>query len=229
MGTLAMYNILGMAARFKVPILQASTSEIYGNPLVHPQTENYWGNVNPIGPRACYDEGKRVAESLCIAYRDHSGVQVRIARIFNTYGPFMSPSDGRVVSNFMVQALKSDDLTIYGDGKQTRSFCYVDDTVQGLISLLNSHYTLPVNIGNPDEKKIIDLAEIIINVASSKSKLKFIDLPIDDPLKRRPDISLAYETLGWKPSVKLEEGLEKTLEWFKSLQSNKINNTDRIF
>lgn len=216
MGTLAMYNVLGMAARFKVPILQASTSEIYGNPLVHPQSENYWGNVNPIGPRACYDEGKRVAEALCIAYRDYSGVEVRIARIFNTYGPYMSPSDGRVVSNFMMQALKEEDLTIHGDGKQTRSFCYVDDTVQGLISLLNSNYNLPVNIGNPDEKEIIILAEIILSMAESKSKLKFIDLPIDDPLKRKPDIALANKILEWKPAVGLEEGLRKTLKWFKS-------------
>lgn len=216
MGTLAMYNVLGMAARLDIPILQSSTSEIYGDPLVHPQVETYWGNVNPIGPRACYDEGKRVAESLCIAYKEHHNVNIRIARIFNTYGPYMDPQDGRVVSNFIVQALKGSNLTVYGEGQQTRSFCFVDDLVEGLIALINSDYTEPVNLGNPIEYSISELSEIIIEKVGSASKIIYNDLPIDDPKKRRPDITRATEILGWKPNILLDEGLEKTILWFKS-------------
>ena len=216
MGTLAMYNVLGMAPRLNIPILQSSTSEIYGDPLVHPQVETYWGNVNPIGPRACYDEGKRVAESLCIAYREHHNVNIRIARIFNTYGPYMDPEDGRVVSNFIVQALRGSDLTVYGEGQQTRSFCFVDDLVEGLIALINSDYTEPVNLGNPIEHSISELSEIIIEKIDSPSKIIYNDLPVDDPKKRRPDITRATEILGWKPNISLDEGLEKTILWFKN-------------
>ena len=215
MGTLAMYNVLGMSARLKVPILQASTSEIYGDPSQHPQTESYLGNVNPIGPRACYDEGKRVAEALCIAYESYNKVDIRIARIFNTYGPYMDPDDGRVVSNFIVQALRGEDLTVYGDGKQTRSFCYVDDLVKGLILLMNSGYKRPVNLGNPDEYTMLDFAKMVKERISSDSVISFKDLPEDDPKKRCPDISLASKVLGWGPSVSLDEGLSKTIDWYR--------------
>ena len=215
MGTLAMYNVLGMASRLGVPIVQASTSEIYGDPKEHPQKENYWGNVNPIGPRACYDEGKRVAESLCIAYKEYNGVSIRIARIFNTYGPFMDPKDGRVVSNFITQAIKSNPITIYGDGTQTRSFCYVDDLVDGLIKLLESNYSYPVNLGNPSEITIKEFANIVIELTDSKSKIIFENLPVDDPKVRCPDIDLAKKKLNWEPKVSLNEGLRKTIEWFK--------------
>ena len=214
MGTLAMYNVLGMAARLKIPILQASTSEIYGDPKVHPQIEEYWGHVNPIGPRACYDEGKRVAEALCIAYHEHHNVSIRIARIFNTYGPFMDSEDGRVVSNFIVQALKGNSLTVYGDGNQTRSFCYIEDLVEGLIRLMNSDYELPVNLGNPEEYRIIDLAKKIGSILDTEVKITNTDLPIDDPKKRCPDITKAKEILDWQPSVGLDVGLKKSIKWF---------------
>tara|TARA_B100000575_G_scaffold186162_1_gene149918 strand:+ start:1083 stop:2015 length:933 start_codon:yes stop_codon:yes gene_type:complete len=215
MGTLAMYNVLGMAAKFKVPLLQASTSEVYGDPLEHPQSESYWGHVNPIGPRACYDEGKRVAEALCMAYKTHSGVSIRIARIFNTYGPFMDVDDGRVVSNFCVQALTNNPLTIYGDGQQTRSFCYVDDLVSGLQSLMNSNLESPVNLGNPKEFTMIELAEKIIDMTGSTNGYVLHDLPEDDPQRRCPDISFAKENLGWEPSINLSEGISTTLDWFR--------------
>ena len=217
MGTLAMYNVLGMAARLKIPILQASTSEIYGDPSVHPQTESYLGNVNPIGPRACYDEGKRVAEALCIAYENFNDVEIRIARIFNTYGPFMDPQDGRVVSNFIVQALKGDPITVYGDGSQTRSFCFVDDLVDGLIKLMHSNYQRPVNLGNPDEYNMLEFAELVREKTSSESKIIFHDLPVDDPKKRCPDISLARKLLTWEPKILLSDGLDKTIEWYRQI------------
>jgi UDP-glucuronate decarboxylase len=216
MGTLAMYNVLGMATRLNIPILQASTSEIYGDALEHPQKESYWGNVNPIGPRACYDEGKRVAEALCMAYKTSNNTQIRIARIFNTYGPFMDPKDGRVVSNFIVQALQGLPVTLYGDGSQTRSFCFVDDMVNALIRLMNSNFQYPINLGNPAEYKISELASIIKNLTLSKSDLIFQDLPEDDPKIRCPDISLAKEKLSWNPITKLEEGLNITIEWFRA-------------
>ena len=215
MGTLAMYNVLGMAAKFNIPILQASTSEVYGDPKQHPQSESYWGHVNPIGPRACYDEGKRVAEALCIAYKEHSGVSVRIARIFNTYGPFMDVNDGRVVSNFCVQALTNKPLTIYGSGEQTRSFCYIDDLVTGLILLMNSKMEGPVNLGNPDEFTMIELADKIIEISGINSGYVLNELPVDDPQRRCPNIDLAKSELGWAPSISLSEGLIQTLEWFR--------------
>jgi len=218
MGTLAMYNVLGMAAKLKVPILQASTSEVYGDPLEHPQKESYWGNVNPIGPRACYDEGKRVAEALCVSYRDYSNVSIRIARIFNTYGPFMSPNDGRVVSNFIVQAINGKDLTIYGSGNQTRSFCFIDDLIEGLLRLMNSDYQNPVNLGNPTESTISELAEIVLRETGSKSKITYKQLPVDDPKKRCPDISKAKELLNWNPEISLEKGLISTTAWFNSFK-----------
>jgi len=217
MGTLAMYNVLGMAARLKIPILQASTSEIYGDPKEHPQKESYLGNVNPIGPRACYDEGKRVAEALCIAYESYNNVKIRIARIFNTYGPFMDPDDGRVVSNFIVQALKGNSLTVYGDGSQTRSFCYVEDLVDGLIRLLESDYSRPVNLGNPVEYNMLEFAELIKEKVGSSSDVIFKKLPEDDPRKRCPDISLATSLLKWKPKITLNKGLDKTIEWYRGI------------
>jgi len=216
MGTLAMYNVLGMAAKFNIPILQASTSEVYGDPKVHPQSESYWGHVNPIGPRACYDEGKRVAESLCIAYKQHNGVSIRIARIFNTYGPNMDSKDGRVVSNFVMQALNNKALTVYGDGKQTRSFCYVSDLVDGLIRLLESNYQAPVNLGNPEEYTMLELAESVCIATKSDSKIIFEPLPEDDPRRRCPDISRAKKILNWSPQISLIDGLKPTVEWFKS-------------
>lgn len=219
MGTLAMYNVLGMAARLDVPILQASTSEIYGDPSEHPQKESYLGNVNPIGPRACYDEGKRVAEALCIAYENYNNVDIRIARIFNTYGPFMDPQDGRVVSNFIVQALSNNSITVYGDGTQTRSFCFVDDLVEGLISLMKSNYKRPVNLGNPDEYNMFDFAKMVKEKTDSESNITFHELPVDDPKKRCPDISLAKEKLDWHPLVKLDIGLDKTIEWYRKILS----------
>ena len=215
MGTLAMYNVLGMAARLNIPILQASTSEIYGDPSVHPQKESYLGNVNPIGPRACYDEGKRVAEALCIAYENFNDVNIRIARIFNTYGPYMDPQDGRVVSNFIVQALKNESITVYGDGSQTRSFCFVDDLVEGLILLMNSDYKRPVNLGNPDEYNMLEFAKLVKQKTSSSSNIIFKPLPIDDPKKRCPDINLAMNILDWEPKITLDEGLETTIEWYR--------------
>ena len=209
-------NMLGLAKRCKARILQASTSEVYGNPTIHPQVESYWGNVNPIGIRSCYDEGKRCAEALMMDYHRQNNVEIRIARIFNTYGPRMAINDGRVVSNFIVQALKGEPITVYGDGSQTRAFCYVDDLVDGLVRLMNSGYNLPVNLGNPGEYTILDFAKLIIELTNSKSEIIFKELPQDDPVQREPDISLAKEKLNWKPSVPVQEGLKKTIEYFKT-------------
>ena len=210
-------NMLGLAKRTKAKILQASTSEVYGDPEVHPQTEDYWGNVNPIGPRGCYDEGKRCAETLFFDYHRQYGVNIRVARIFNTYGPRMHPDDGRVVSNFIVQALRGKPLTIYGDGSQTRSFCYVSDLVEGLVRLMDApkEVTGPVNLGNPREMTIRELAEQVIRMTGAKSKLEQKPLPGDDPTQRCPDIGLAKKQLGWAPAVALEDGLEKTIRYFK--------------
>jgi len=213
-------NMLGLAKRINARILQASTSEVYGDPLVHPQTENYWGNVNPIGVRSCYDEGKRCAETLFMDYHNQNDVDIKIMRIFNTYGPNMHPNDGRVVSNFIVQALKGEDITIYGDGEQTRSFQYVDDLVEGAIRLMNSPRSFigPVNIGNPNEFTIKQLAEEVIRLTNSKSELVYMPLPKDDPIQRKPDISLAKKKLAnWEPKVQLEEGLIKTINYFDDL------------
>jgi UDP-glucuronate decarboxylase len=212
-------NMLGLAKRLKIKILQASTSEVYGDPEVHPQPETYWGNVNPIGPRACYDEGKRCAETLFFDYHRQHGIKIKVVRIFNTYGPRMHPNDGRVVSNFIVQALKNEPITVYGDGTQTRSFCYVDDMVEGIIKMMNSpdDFTGPVNFGNPEEYRIIDLAQKIIDLTGSRSKIVFKPLPQDDPKRRRPEITLAKEKLGWQPKTPLEEGLKKTIEYFEKL------------
>jgi UDP-glucuronate decarboxylase len=212
-------NMLGLAKRTKAKILQASTSEVYGDPTIHPQTEAYWGNVNPIGVRSCYDEGKRCAESLFTNYHHQNNVRIKIIRIFNTYGPHMHPNDGRVVSNFIVQALQNKDITIYGDGMQTRSFQYVDDLLDGMIKLMDTpdEFTGPVNIGNPDEYTIIQLAEKIIQLTNSGSKLIFLPIPEDDPIQRKPDITLAKTQLNWEPKVPLEEGLTKTINYFKEL------------
>ena len=212
-------NMLGLAKRVKAKILQASTSEVYGDPVVHPQTEDYWGNVNPIGPRSCYDEGKRCAETLFFDYLRQHRLRVKVARIFNTYGPRMHPHDGRVVSNFIVQALQNKDVTIYGDGSQTRSFCYVDDLVDGLIRLMDSpdDVTGPLNIGNPGEFTIRQLADAVIAMAGSRSKIICHPLPADDPKQRRPDISKAQELLGWRPTVELREGLSKTIAYFEQI------------
>jgi UDP-glucuronate decarboxylase len=209
-------NMLGLAKRVKAKILQASTSEIYGDPVVHPQTEDYWGNVNPIGTRSCYDEGKRCAETLFFDYFRQHNLRIKVARIFNTYGPRMHPNDGRVVSNFIVQALKNQDITIYGDGNQTRSFCYVDDLVEGLIRLMESpdNITGPMNLGNPREFSIRELAEIVIAQTEASSKIVYGPLPPDDPKQRRPDISKAQELLAWRPTTELREGLAKTIQYF---------------
>ena len=210
-------NMLGLAKRVKASILQASTSEVYGDPEVHPQTEDYWGKVNPIGIRSCYDEGKRCAESLFFDYWRQHNLQIKVVRIFNTYGPRMNPNDGRVVSNFVVQALRNEDITIYGDGQQTRSFCYVDDLIDVMVLMMNSHsdFTGPVNIGNPVEFTMLELAELVIKLTGSKSKLVFEPLPSDDPKLRQPDISLAKSNLGWEPRVCLEDGLKETIAYFK--------------
>jgi UDP-glucuronate decarboxylase len=212
-------NMLGLAKRIHAKILQASTSEVYGDPEVHPQTESYWGHVNPIGSRACYDEGKRCAESLFMNYHHQNNVRIKIMRIFNTYGPRMHPNDGRVVSNFIVQALKNNDITIYGDGSQTRSFCYVDDLLEGMVRLMNTgdEFIGPVNVGNPGEFTILELAEKVLRLTGSHSKLVFMPLPEDDPMQRQPDISLARKELGWEPKIPLEEGLKKTIDYFKSV------------
>ncbi|MCM2356634.1 MAG: SDR family oxidoreductase [Geobacteraceae bacterium] len=208
-------NMLGLAKRVRARILQASTSEVYGDPHVHPQTEDYWGNVNPIGIRSCYDEGKRVAETLMMDYHRQNGVDIRIIRIFNTYGPRMAENDGRVVSNFILQALRNEDITVYGDGSQTRSFCYVSDLVEGMIRMMECPgFIGPVNLGNPVENTILEFAEKIIDLTGSKSRIIFNPLPQDDPKQRRPSISLAEEKLGWKPSVTLESGLRMTVEYF---------------
>ncbi|MEW6001776.1 MAG: UDP-glucuronic acid decarboxylase family protein [Nitrospirota bacterium] len=212
-------NMLGLAKRLKVKILQASTSEVYGNPSVHPQPEGYWGNVNPIGLRSCYDEGKRCAETLFFDYHRQHKLRIKVARIFNTYGPRMHPNDGRVVSNFIMQALKGDDITVFGDGSQSRSFCYVDDLIDGLIKLMDSsdEFTGPVNLGNPAELSILELAQKIIDLAGAKSKIVFQPLPSDDPKQRQPDITLARKSLGWEPKVNLDEGLKKTIAYFSFL------------
>ena len=215
-------NLLGLAKRLGAPILQASTSEVYGDPEVHPQPESYWGKVNPIGVRSCYDEGKRVAETLFFDYNRQHGVVIKVMRIFNTYGPRMDPSDGRVVSNFIVQALRGDDITIYGDGAQTRSFCYVDDLLEGMVRLMNSapDFNGPINIGNPGEFTMIELADQIISMTGSSSKIVFKPLPPDDPRQRQPDISLAKSVLGWSPKISLAEGLESTVEYFRGLATS---------
>ena len=215
--TVGIYNMLGIAKRTKARILQASTSEVYGNPLEHPQKETYWGNVNSIGIRSCYDEGKRAAETFMMDYHRENKVDTRIVRIFNTYGPNMAKNDGRVVSNFIVQSLEDKPITVYGDGKQTRSFCYVNDLVEGMYKMMNRKHIGPINLGNPNEKTILELAEKIIELTGSKSKIVFKPLPKDDPVKRKPDISLAKKELGWEPKVNLDEGLKKTIEYFKSL------------
>lgn len=212
-------NMLGLAKRLKARILQASTSEVYGDPEIHPQTEEYWGRVNPIGIRSCYDEGKRCAETLFFDYWRQHKLEIKVMRIFNTYGPRMHPNDGRVVSNFIVQALNNRPITIYGDGSQTRSFCYVDDLITGMIKLMESHKSVtgPINMGNPSEFTMIELAELVIKLTSSRSKLKFKPLPEDDPKQRQPNISLAKSKLNWSPKVSLEEGLNKTIAYFRNL------------
>jgi UDP-glucuronate decarboxylase len=217
--TIGMINVLGLARKHNARLLQASTSEVYGDPLVHPQIEEYRGNVNPDGPRACYDEGKRCAETLCFDYWRTHNLSIKIVRIFNTYGPNMAQDDGRVVSNFIIQALRGDDITIYGDGSQTRSFCYVDDLVSGLIKMMNSseQITGPINLGNPEEFTILELAEKVIKLTNSKSRMIFKDLPQDDPTKRCPDISKARKILDWEPKIVLEEGLKKTIEYFSTI------------
>jgi len=214
-------NMLGLAKRLKCRVFQASTSEVYGDPSVHPQTESYWGNVNPIGPRSCYDEGKRCAETLFFDYHRQHRLEIKVARIFNTYGPRMHPNDGRVVSNFVVQALRGEPITIYGDGSQTRSFCYVDDLIEGFVRLMESppEITGPINLGNPGEFSIRELAELAIEMTGSKSKLTFMPLPQDDPRQRRPDIALAESKLGWQPKVPLREGLGHTITYFDHLLS----------
>lgn len=217
-------NMLGLAKRTRATILQASTSEVYGDPEEHPQTESYWGHVNPIGIRACYDEGKRCAETLMVNYHRQNDVDIKIQRIFNTYGPRMQPNDGRVVSNFIVQALNGKDITIYGDGSQTRSFCYVDDLIEAMIRMMNSprHFIDPVNTGNPNEFTIQQLASLVIELTGSASKIVYEPLPSDDPLQRQPDITLAIKELGWKPVVELREGLTKTIEYFKSIDTKNL-------
>lgn len=212
-------NMLGLAKRVNARILQASTSEIYGNPTVHPQKEDYWGNVNTIGPRSCYDEGKRCAETLFFDYHRQNRVNIRVVRIFNTYGPRMHPNDGRVVSNFIVQALTGQDITIYGEGSQTRSFCYVDDLIEGMIRMMNGpdNFIGPVNLGNPVEVAILELAKLVIGMTDSSSKIIFEPLPVDDPTQRQPDITLAKEQLDWEPFGGLEQGLKKTIEYFRTV------------
>ena len=214
-------NVLGLANRVKCKVMQASTSEVYGDPQIHPQAEYYWGNVNPIGLRSCYDEGKRCAETLFMDYHRQNGVRIKIIRIFNTYGPRMLPNDGRVVSNFVVQALQNQDITIYGSGNQTRSFQYVDDCIEGMVRMMNTEddFIGPVNLGNPNEFSILELAEKVIRLTNSKSKLIFKPLPHDDPKQRQPDITLAKEKLGWEPTIELEEGLQYIIEYFKEYRS----------
>jgi len=212
-------NMLGLAKRTKARIMQASTSEVYGDPDVHPQREDYWGRVNPIGPRSCYDEGKRCAETLFFDYWRQHQIDIKVVRIFNTYGPRMHPNDGRVVSNFIVQALEGKEITIYGDGSQTRSFCYVDDLIEGFLRMMETEkgFTGPVNLGNPGEFTMLELAELVLKLTKSKSKLTFLPLPQDDPKQRQPDITMAREKLNWEPTIPLEEGLKRTIEYFKTL------------
>ena len=214
-------NMLGLAKRLRCPIFQASTSEVYGDPAVHPQVEGYWGNVNPIGPRSCYDEGKRCAETLFFDYQRQHGLEIKVARIFNTYGPRMHPNDGRVVSNFIMQALRNEPITIYGEGGQTRSFCYVDDLIEGFLRVMDTpqSFTGPVNLGNPNEFTIRELAESVIALTGSASKLVFLPLPADDPMQRQPDIALARAQLGWAPTIQLEQGLKLTIDYFEALLS----------
>jgi dTDP-glucose 4,6-dehydratase len=216
-GSLGTHNSLGLAMAKGATFFMASTSEVYGDPLVHPQTEEYWGNVNPVGPRGVYDEAKRFSEAITMAYHTHHGLDTRIVRIFNTYGPRMRPNDGRVVSNFIVQALQGHDLTIYGDGSQTRSFTYVDDEIRGFLALLDSDVTSPTNIGNPNEFTIAQLAELVVEMTNSGSTISYHDLPVDDPTQRKPDIAKAQSLLGWSPNVQLREGLEHTIAYFASL------------
>ena len=215
-GSLGTHNTLGLAKAKNAAYFLASTSEVYGEPHVHPQTEDYWGNVNPVGPRGVYDEAKRFSEAMTMAYQRYHGLDTRIVRIFNTFGPRMRPDDGRVVSNFIVQALKREPLTIYGDGSQTRSFCFVDDEVRGLIALLDSDENNPVNIGNPNEFTILELAEIVLEVTGSSSAIERHPLPTDDPTQRKPDITRAREILGWEPQIQLREGIERTVEYFRT-------------
>lgn len=217
-------NMLGLAKRLRARIFQASTSEVYGDPTIHPQTEEYWGNVNPIGSRACYDEGKRCAETLFFDYHRQHNLAIKVARIFNTYGPRMHPNDGRVVSNFIVEALRGDPITLYGDGMQTRSFCYVDDLIEGFVRFMASpeSVTGPINLGNPNEFTIRELAEKVIAITGSKSEMVFEDLPQDDPKRRQPDITRAQSALNWQPTIQLDEGLRKTVEYFDALLSDKI-------
>jgi UDP-glucuronate decarboxylase len=213
-------NVLGLAKRIKARVLQASTSEVYGDPAIHPQIESYWGNVNPIGIRSCYDEGKRVAETLFFDYHRQNGVAIRVVRIFNTYGPRMHPDDGRVVSNFIMQALRGQEITLYGDGEQTRSFCYVDDLIEALVRMMNTDgFAGPVNIGNPNEFTIRELAEKVIALTGSTSSIVSKPLPSDDPRQRKPDIALARERLGWEPAVRLDQGLRKTIDYFRNGES----------
>ncbi len=220
-GLLGTHNCLGIAKQNNAKFFLASTSEIYGDPLVHPQTEEYWGNVNPTGIRSCYDESKRGAEAITYAYWREHKLDVRVIRIFNTYGPYMQPDDGRVVSNFIVQALLGKDLTVYGKGEQTRSFCYIDDLLNGIIKLMGTEYSQPLNLGNPGEWTVKELAEVVIALTNSKSRIKYLPLPEDDPKRRKPDISKAKNLLGWEPEVPLKEGVSRTITWFKS----KINKT----
>ncbi len=219
-------NMLGLAKRLKIKILQASTSEVYGDPAMHPQKEDYWGYVNPIGPRSCYDEGKRAAETLFFDYYRQHKLQIKVVRIFNTYGPRMHPNDGRVISNFIMQALQNKPITIYGNGSQTRSFCYVDDLISGMMKMMStdSNLTGPINLGNPNEISILEIARLIINMTNSKSKIVFNPLPENDPVRRNPDISLAKKLLNWEPTISLEEGLRKTIDYFSDLLSDKHKN-----
>ncbi|KAB0680350.1 UDP-glucuronic acid decarboxylase family protein [Aureimonas leprariae] len=221
-------NLLGLAKRTKAKIFQASTSEVYGDPAVHPQTEDYRGSVNPIGPRACYDEGKRCAETLFFDYHRRHGIDIRVARIFNTYGPRMHPNDGRVVSNFIVQALRDEPITVFGDGRQTRSFCYVDDLIEGFVRLMGAPdgTTGPINLGNPAEFEVVELAELVVEMTGSASRIVHKPLPIDDPTRRRPDISKARNELGWQPTVPLREGLEKTIAYFERRLSGRAEHLD---
>jgi UDP-glucuronate decarboxylase len=222
-------NSLGLAKRVKARVLQASTSEVYGDPIVHPQPESYWGHVNPIGIRSCYDEGKRVAETLFFDYNRQNNVDIRVIRIFNTYGPRMHPQDGRVVSNFIVQALRGEDITIFGDGSQTRSFCYMDDLLEGMWRLMNKDdITGPINIGNPNEFTIKELAERVVAITGSNSNIVYHDLPSDDPKQRQPDITMAKDILGWEPKVQLEEGLKHTIGYFSQLLKDEPHVLDEI-